>query len=202
MGMTRQRTIQAELWRRWKWVALDPLTRLTSIGLHASADDHGRGLVEPLLIKADIYPLDEAVTADLILEHVLDLDAAEFLTLYQVGTETFFQIVNWPRVDRPNHSDIPPPPEQVANGSGSAPDSFRVVEGERRERVRGSGESAAQSAGGETTSGTDPESDDAPSPFCANHPNGTTDPCRGCGLARLRHSQFWQVKRRDETSTA
>lgn len=194
MGMTRQRTIQAELWRRWKWVSLDPLTRLTSIGLQASADDHGRGPVEPLLIKADIYPLDEAVTADVILEHVLDLDAAEFLTLYQVGTDTFFQVVNWPRVDRPNPSDIPPPPpEPLANGSGSGPEPFRVVEGERRERARERGESAA---GGEAASGTDPESDEAPPPFCTAHPNGTTDPCRGCGLARLRHSQYWQTLRR------
>lgn len=191
MGMTRQRTLQAELWRRRKWVALEPMTRLTSIGLQASADDHGRGPVEPLLIKADIYPLDQEVTADLILEHVLDLDTAEFLTLYQVGPDTFFQITHWPRVDRPNPSDVPPPPDPLPTDSGSTPEPFRVVEGERRERVR----EGRESADGEAPSVLDPESDEAPSPFCTAHPNGTTDPCRGCGLARLRHSQFWQRQR-------
>lgn len=202
MGMTRQRTIAAELWRLRKWVALDPAVRFTAIGLQASADDHGRGPVEPLLIKADIYPMTESVTADVVIDHVLQLDDAEFLTLYQVGPETFFQIVRWPRVDRPNDSDIPSPPAPLlANGSGTGPERLRVVEGESRGRASERERAPGEGVGWERSSGPPPDPGDAPDPFCIDHPDGTERPCKACGTARLRHARYWQLQRQRDSTT-
>jgi len=193
--MTRQRTLRADMWRRRKWLALDPMVRFTSIGLQASADDQGRGVVDALLIKADVYPLDVWVTADEIESHVLQLSDAGFLVLYAVGSETFYEVVDWPRVDRPAESDIPPPPP-LASHSGSAPDRLRVVEGEGRARAEGASERGREGGSRERSSGADPEASSPPDPFCPAHPDGTPAPCRACGTARLRHSKWWQEQQR------
>ncbi|WGL50663.1 hypothetical protein P5P86_11880 [Nocardioides sp. BP30] len=173
--------------------------RFTSIGLQASADDQGRGPAEPRLIMADVYPLTQSVTEDVIDAHLLQLDDAGFLVLYAVGEETFFEIVDWPRVDRPGVSDIPPPPPPFASDSGTSPERLRVVEGESRARA-GEGEREREGAGWVRSSGTDPDTSNAPpSPFCSRHPEGTDQPCRACGTARLRHSQWWQQDRQRAT---
>lgn len=195
MAMRRSRTVPAELWENPRWLALDPATRMTSIGLYGYADDRGRGPVLPLLIKAAIYPLQEQMTADVVEGHVVDLDDAGFLALYAIGSETYFAINRWPRVDHPNESDIPPPP---ADDSGSVPDPISVVGGESRGRA-GEGErervEGGEGAAWEGSSGPDP--DEAPSPFCARHdPTGTEQPCRACGRARLAHNRWWQLQQR------
>jgi hypothetical protein len=199
MAMTRSRTIPVDLWGDRRWLALDPMVRMTSIGLYGYADDRGRGSVTPLLIKADIYPLNEDVRASTIEDHMLALAGAGFLDLYTVADELFFAIVRWPRVDHPKESEIPPPPP-IETDSGSDPDSFPVVGGEGRGRAREGVEGGRPGGPWEGPSGSDLDPNDAPSPFCTRHPNGTDQPCRACGTARLRHSKFWQEYRKQEAA--
>ncbi|POH63615.1 hypothetical protein C3B60_15975 [Cryobacterium zongtaii] len=196
MGMKRKRDILPEMFRNEDLLALSVATRLTAVGLRLYADDHGRESTTPALIKAALWPLDTEVTNAVVTEHLLDLAYAGYLDIYQVGPRTYFQLTEWPRVDHPAESRIPPAP--IRNPSGNVPDQFAAGEGERRERESGSegegawrdAEWARESVEGEN-SRTDP--DVPPSPFCRSHPQGINAPCRNCGTARLRH-RAWSDK--------
>lgn len=192
MGMRKKRDILPEMFRNEELLALSVATRLTAVGLRLYADDHGRESATPALIKAALWPLDTDVTDAVINEQLLELAYADYIVLYQVGPRTYFQVIEWPRVDHPIDSRIPPAP--LANPSGVDPDSIAAGERERRESGEGGegegawrdAEWARESARAEgENSRTDP--DVPPSPFCRSHPQGTDSPCRNCGTARLRH---------------
>jgi hypothetical protein len=195
MGMRKKRDILPEMFRNEELLALPVATRLTAVGLRLYADDHGRESATPALIKAALWPLDTDVTDAVINEQLLELAYADYLVLYQVGPRTYFQVIEWPRVDHPVESRIPPAPH--ANPSGTDPDSIAAGERERRESGEGAegegawrdAEWARESARAEgENSRTDP--DVPPSPFCRSHPRGTDSPCRNCGTARLRHRSW------------
>jgi hypothetical protein len=193
MGMKRKRDILPEMFRNEDLLSLSVATRLTAVGLRLYADDHGRESTTPALIKAALWPMDEEITDSVIITHLLELAYADYLAIYQVGPRSYFQLTEWPRVDHPAVSRIPPAP--LRNPSGNVPDGFAAGEGERRESGEGGeGEGAwrdaewvRESVEGEN-SRTDPDS--PPSPFCRSHPQGINAPCRNCGTARLRH-RLW-----------
>lgn len=177
MAMTRRRVVTPEGFSRDEMLSLPRDVRLTEIGLRLYADDHGRERVNQRLMLARLYPMDQDMTESDIDEHLLMLDEADAITVYGAGGSTFFSITEWPKVDRPQDSRCPPPP------SRSVRDSF--VAGEResaRER-----ESEWGSERGHARS--DRESG-PPDPFCPAHPDGTDDPCRPCGVRRLRRKKW------------
>lgn len=181
MAMTRRRVVTPEGFSRDEMLSLPPSVRLTEIGLRLYADDHGREKVNQRLMLARLYPMDEDMTESDIDEHLLLLDEADAITLYDAGGSTYFSVSEWPKVDRPQDSRVPPPP------SRSIRDSF--VAGEReseRERARES-ESVWEGESGHAR--TDRESG-PPDPFCPAHPDGTDDPCRPCGVRRLRRKKW------------
>lgn len=188
MAMTRRRYVTPETFGREDLLNLPPAVRLTEIGLRMYADDEGRERLTPALLRANLYPLNPEITDDVLTEHLLALDEAGSIVIYDVGDRTFYAMTDWPTVDRPARSKHPEPPaEPFANDSRAPRDSF--VAGERgREGGRG-GEGAWERGGGESASRS-PREDDPPSPFCRSHPEGTEHPCRGCGTARLRHRQW------------
>lgn len=181
MAMTRRRTITPEGYSREELLSLPPEVRLTEISLRLYADDQGRERVNARLMLASFYPLDQTMTDSTIVEHLLMLDDAECLTLYDVDGSTFYAMSEWPTVDRAKDSRFPAPP--VANDSRGARDSF--VAGERESERGGAGER------GHARTDRDP-----PSPFCRAHQEsgGTDDPCRACGRARLQR-KVWDDER-------
>lgn len=192
MAMTRRRTVTPEGFKREELLSLPPVVRLTEIGLRLYADDHGRERVNSRLMLASFYPLDEGMTEHTIDEHLLMLDEAGCLILYDLNGATFFSMTDWPTVDRPQASRFPAPP--LASDSRTDRDSF--VAGER-ERERGSEREGAGESG---HARTDRDPTLPPSPFCNAHRDtgGTDDPCRGCGRARLQR-KVWddeQIARR------
>ncbi len=181
MAMTRRRVVTPDGFSRDELLSLPPAVRLTEIGLRLYADDHGREKVNQRLMLARLYPLDEDMTESTIDEHLLMLDDAGAIAVYDAGGDTFFSVLDWPKVDRPADSRFPPPP--LANDSRTDRDRFVAGEREReREGERGWGD-------GRDHAGTDRESG-APDPFCPAHPDGTDDPCRPCGVRRLRRKKW------------
>lgn len=154
--------------------------RWTAIGLRMYADDHGREVLDPHLLRSAIWPGDPHITTSMVEDHVLELDAVGYVVIYDAAGETLFALARWGKVSHADPSYYPPPPpEAFQNISRFALDRFPAVERE--------GESASGSAGegvGVGPSGIDP--DLFPSPFCSEHPLGTTEDCRNCGTARLR----------------
>ncbi len=177
MGIRRQRSIPPEVWTDETLSSLPSAVRLTAIGLRMHADDAGRENANTRLLWASLYPLSEEVTEEHLTEHLLELAYAKEIVLYTVGDRTYYQIVDWPKVDHPQQSRLPaPPPEALANASRTVREAFAA----------GGEERAGEEAGGPgDTSRTD--RDGVRSPFCPQHPEGTFTPCGPCGTARMQH---------------
>jgi len=181
MAMTRRRVVTPEGVTRDEILSLPRDVRLTEILLRLYADDHGRERVNQRLMLARLYPMDEDMTESTIDDHLLLLDEADAITLYDAGGATFFSVNEWPRVDRPQDSKIPSPP--------SRSNRDRFVAGEREsERDR---ESESGSGWGDERGHARSDRDSGPpDPFCPAHPDGTDDPCRPCGVRRLRRKKW------------
>ncbi|MDF2920515.1 MAG: hypothetical protein K0S70_4733 [Microbacterium sp.] len=179
MAMTRRRTVTPEGYSREELLSLPPEVRLTEISLRLYADDHGRERVNSRLMLASFYPLDRDMTDQTIVEHLLMLDDAGCLTLYDLDGATFYAMSEWPSVDRAKDSRFPSPPP-LASASRGSRESF--VAGERES------ERASEGAGEWESGPARTDRDSPPSPFCLAHreTGGTDDPCRGCGRARLQ----------------
>ncbi|WP_156027439.1 hypothetical protein [Mycetocola saprophilus] len=192
MAMTRQRYIRPELFRDEDLASLSPEVRLTAIGLHLYTDDEGRESATPAMVKAALWPLDSAITEDVVDTHLLELAEIGYLRLYAVGRRSYLQLAQLARVDRAKASTFPPPPP-LASDSRMNRDPLAVVEGEG-ERVR-EGEWAWEREGREEWRDEEgahsrpPLDSSLPSPFCRAHPGGTMSRCRNCGTARLAHEQ-------------
>jgi hypothetical protein len=74
-------------------------------------DDHGRGVDEPRLVKADCLPLDDDLTSDDV-DHWLNVMAASgAVCRYSVGGRKYLHCPNWGEHQKPQHpkdSKIPP----------------------------------------------------------------------------------------------
>ncbi|MEZ3156887.1 hypothetical protein AB1K56_08130 [Microbacterium sp. BWR-S6Y] len=178
MAITRQRQLPPEAFLNPQLLALSPAVRLTEIGLRMYADNFGREQAISRLLVASIYPMDREMSESTIDEHLLQLADAGVIAVYAAGPrrETFYQFVEWPAVSHAGRSKHPEPPEDFRNHSGTVPG----------EGVRGR-EGAGESGPGLTPSGTVPDPDAPPAPFCRAHLEtlGTDEPCQPCGRARL-----------------
>ncbi|GAB3166679.1 hypothetical protein GCM10027059_26010 [Myceligenerans halotolerans] len=193
---------------------LPPEVRLTGLGLRFYADDHGRGSANPTLIKAQLWPLTPAVDNDAIDFHLVALEDAGYLQLYDVDGRTYFVLAEWPKTDRAQPSRIPPPPsgdatpdtvdsstQTLATSSRAARETPAVVGGrkEEGEEGRGGGDGGRGAAGGAGRTLADLAGTAEPSPFCSRHPIGTEDKCGPCGGARKRH-EAWVKAQVDQES--
>lgn len=123
--MPRIRTIKPEFWTSVTIASLRPReTRLTFIGLWNFADDHGRCLDEPRLLKAAIWPLDDDITAATVVDHLDRLAAAGLIIRYTYRDRPLLQITNWyehQKVEKPRPSRFPPFDDPVAEVSPTPP---------------------------------------------------------------------------------
>jgi len=168
---------------------LDIELKWTAIGLRMNADDHGRESANPRLVAAAVWPLDSSKTSAVIEDHLLALDYAGYIGLYNVDGRTYYALADWPAVSHAARSRLPaPPPGTFRKSSGGSPEFLSA--GERgRERER---EWVSEGAEGdeERPAGI------PPSAFCKMHqPAGTKDNCRHCGTARLAQKQ-WEDEQR------
>lgn len=93
--MGRIRTIKPEFFRSRSLARVDRDARLTFAGLWTEADDHGRGIADARILKGALWALDDDVTHEHVSAHLRVLDATGHITLYTVGQESYYEIVNW-----------------------------------------------------------------------------------------------------------
>lgn len=175
------------------------------MGLWGIADDEGRLELRPDLIAGHLYPGDPAMTADVIEEHLLELDDAGFLTIYTVAGRTLLQLASPLVTQRPSPSPLPPParsPDPEDSGRFLAVGGAREGARERaEERVRAEqAERAAEWAAWEQEQEREaaprrPLLLDAPPIGCPDHPNGRYEDCGPCGTWRRRH-ELWLAQQR------
>jgi hypothetical protein len=179
--VARIRTIKPGFFTSEDVAALSFPARLTWIGLWTYVDDAGRGKANPRLIKAAIWPLDDDVDLEQVVEILADLEREGRVLLYEVDGVDYLEVIAWrvhQRIDRPTASTIPPPPGFEPPSPPRAPlddDSSRPRDRKGREGKGKEGE---------------PRASARPAPTCSAHPNGTTAACRACGDARRAHDAW------------
>lgn len=112
--------------------------RLTFIGLITHADDEGRLKGDPRLVKADVWPLDDDITAAVVSEHLSRLASGENprIDWYVVDGLRYIAIRNFKKhqyIQKPRPSDIPAPENatgEVSDDSdtptGKLPDGYAL----------------------------------------------------------------------------
>lgn len=197
--MTRRKVFSPSLWSDDRLVELSVETRWTALGLLMYADGAGRAIANPALIRAAIWPADIGISIDDIDAHLVALADAGWLVLYPDPGRpgrTLLQLAE-PAVENHPQPSALPAPRSIPNRyrADTEPIPRSAWQGEREESESASEwewESESESGSGERSS----ESGGAkppfhpPSPFCEQHPHGTTLKCRNCGTARLRADEY------------
>lgn len=194
MAISRQRALPPELFTDPSLLALPAAVRLTLVGLYMHADDSGREVAHERLLWAHLWPESEEVLEEHMPDHLLLIAETSFVVLYGAAGKTHYQLILWPKVDRPKPSKLPPPPaDLLAKASRiireGTHESF-AAGGEREE----SGEERSEESAGRSRSFRDAL---GPEPWCPDHPGGTFTPCGPCGTARMQHTR-WAILRRLE----
>lgn len=142
--MARMRMVKPEM-RKSLTVSSWPIpVRWTFVGLIGYVDDEGRGLDELRLLKAELYPLDDDMTAKKIGSHLATLVDRGPLCRYTVDGLAYLHFTSWSehqRVSHPTPSRIPPCPthDKLASDSRTAPEDDGTVPPRAGAGARGSG---------------------------------------------------------------
>lgn len=149
--MARIRTVKPSIFGSLTVCAWPLEVRWTFLGLFTYADDHGRGLNEPKLIKAALWPMDERITPLKVAQHVALIEATGPLHTYETAGQRLLHITSWlehQRISHPTDSILPPcpncpePPSPLRNSSGTVPEPLANGSGPRarsRAGVEGKG---------------------------------------------------------------
>lgn len=142
--MARIRTIKPDFFTSLTIADLTPEQRLTFIGLWTHADDEGRCVDDPRLIKAAIWPLDDRTSADIEID-LKALSESSLITRYALNRKRYLAVTNWfehQRINRPTESKLPSPeqgekpdpePPTCDDTDSSIPHAW-LTEGSRQER--------------------------------------------------------------------
>lgn len=116
----RIRTIKPDIFASEDVTALSWGARWTFVGLLSYADDKGRARDDARLIKAAIWPIEDAVTPEVIRAHLDEIEKRSMICFYQIDDKRFFHLVHFgehQKINRPTPSKLP--------------DCFRVKHGHR-----------------------------------------------------------------------
>jgi hypothetical protein len=115
--MARIRSIKPEYFEDEKLAARCSIpARHLFTGLWVFADDEGRMRASPALLKAQVFPYDEAIGTAEVRALVDELAAGGFVVLYEVNGERYLWVRNFrkhQRVDHPAPSRLPVPPSET-----------------------------------------------------------------------------------------
>lgn len=109
--MARIRSVKPEFFTSLDIADLSITARLMFIGLWTHADDEGRFVDEPRIVKGALFPLDDHITATVIEDILTELAANKRLIRYQYDGKHFAEIQGWhhQKIDRRTASKLPPP---------------------------------------------------------------------------------------------
>jgi len=112
--MPRIRSVHPEI------VELEALTRVSAYAdrtltrLLTVCDDKGLAKDNPLLLKAQLYPLDQKMTPERVEKDLAELEANDLLHRYEVDGQRYLCVAEvvwgWQKPKHPTPSKLPPPP--------------------------------------------------------------------------------------------
>jgi hypothetical protein len=119
--MARIRTIKPSIFSSETVCSWPIPVRWTFAGLFTYMDDAGRARDEPRLIKAELYPLDDAMTIHKIEKHLEMIAKDGPLCRYLFDGTPLMHIISWTehqRIAHPTPSKIPPCPTHEPDAQG------------------------------------------------------------------------------------
>lgn len=117
--MSRRRYVTPEFWEEPVATRLSPGGRLTLIGLWTRADDHGRLLWDPALVKDLIYPADAEVSVEAISGWLSEVEALDLVVVYGGPQGRSYGALRDFAAQHPTRSPLPsrlPAPPVAADG--------------------------------------------------------------------------------------
>jgi hypothetical protein len=129
--LARIRSIKPEFCSSVTIARLSVPCRLHFAMLWTYADDEGRGIDHPLLIKAAIWPLDPSVTAKQVEQWQDELSRNGRILRYQWEGKNLFQVTNWLEHQRPNRPKASVLPAPSLTDHGPDTDHGRVTDASR-----------------------------------------------------------------------
>jgi len=115
---TRKRSMQPSIWQDPDFGCLKPLAQLIFLGCITQADDEGRLVGHPSVIKSTLFPYERVELED-VFEALEELsDKMKNFIYYSVDKTFYIQFKNWKkhqklRDDRTQRSTYPPPPRRL-----------------------------------------------------------------------------------------
>jgi hypothetical protein len=110
--MSRIRSIKPDFWCSEQVISLSRDARLLFIGMWNFADDAGRIKLNPVALKAQVFPGDDDMTRDRVVSLVAELIRGELVECYANGHGVFGEVTGWKRhqkIDKPTPSKYPGP---------------------------------------------------------------------------------------------
>lgn len=118
--MARIRSLKPEFCSSETIASLEYRTRLHFAMLWTYADDAGRGVDNPRLIKAALWPLDDDITPDEIATMQGELESRKLIGRYEVDGRQYFVVTNFGEHQHPSK----PQPSKLPDPSEGVPSSF------------------------------------------------------------------------------
>lgn len=113
MARPRIRTIKPEVWQDDNFGNVNFESRLLFLGLVTQADDDGRLVGAPSLIRSQIFPFDSRLTLTRVKSWLEELQKAGLIVLYEHNKNPYIALPKWgnhQKINRPRPSKLPPPP--------------------------------------------------------------------------------------------
>lgn len=107
----RIRTIKPEWLEDEQLLRAGSHARVLSVALILVADDYGRGRCIPEALAAQVFPFEQEASR-IFRESLARLSAMQFVGVYRVREQQYFQLRNWSkhqRVDKPGKPRVPAP---------------------------------------------------------------------------------------------
>ncbi|MEM2139135.1 MAG: hypothetical protein QXM96_03200 [Candidatus Woesearchaeota archaeon] len=117
--MARRRMIDPNFWSSEDVSKLSLFDRLLLIGLISNADDYGKGRAKPEFLRSIIFPYDD-ISIDEIKNSLIQIEKNISIIFYEIENSRYYKFINWSkwqRVDKPQKSLLPDPPELIQNYS-------------------------------------------------------------------------------------
>lgn len=120
--MARIRSIKPDAFKSDTLSQVPRGVRWTFAGLWTYFDDEGRGRDNLRLIKAELYPLDDDVTIDVLEDDLRQLASLDAVCRYSVDGKDYMHAMKWKHqsINRPKDSHFPPCPHHHGHGNDEA----------------------------------------------------------------------------------
>lgn len=147
--MARIRTIKPEFFTSETIAALSTEARLTFIGLWTAADDHGRAVDNPRILKGALWPLDDDVTPTDVSLHIHSLAELGLVERYEADGRRYLLICGWDehqRMNRKSSPKHPAPPNSTGLTADAVQEQCRLTAIGAQEQGTGNRESSSSRA--------------------------------------------------------